>query len=136
MTLAELQRLLTSVEPAAVLVPPRVMEHVVRHALQLSPMTWTVPHVSTWIAEKPALYRWIDHADLPVAQDVFLPTTVLLLAWPDEDHLRRTPADMAAAVSRFGSPGRRQALGGRHAHVRQAPRRHRRHRADRLRGDS
>src|SRR4051812_23288810 len=85
MTLAELQRLLTSVEPAAVLVPPRVMEHVVRHALQLSPMTWTVPHVLSWIVEKPALYRWIDHADLPIAQDLFLPPTIILLAWPDED---------------------------------------------------
>jgi len=36
MTLAELQRALTSVEPAAVLVPPRVMESIVRQVLQLS----------------------------------------------------------------------------------------------------
>jgi hypothetical protein len=91
MTLAELQRALTSVQPAAVLVPPRVMEHVVRQALELSPMTWTVPHASSWIAEKTVLWRYLDHGDLPLAPEQLLPTPLLLLAWPDEDHLLRTP---------------------------------------------
>ena len=91
MTLAELQRALTSVQPAAVLVPPRVMEHVVRQSLELSPMTWTVPHGSSWVADKAVLYRYVDHGELPLAPEQLLPTPVLMLVWPDEDHLQRTP---------------------------------------------
>jgi hypothetical protein len=91
MTLGELQRALTSVQPAAVLVPPRVMEHVVRHSLQLSPMTWSVPHTGSWVAERTVLYRYVDHAELPLAPEQLLPNIVVLLAWPDEDHLLRTP---------------------------------------------
>ena len=91
MTLAELQRALTSVQPAAVLVPPRVMEHVVRQALQMSPMTWTVPHCQSWVADRTVLYSFVDHGDLPLPPDHLLPPVVVLLAWPDEDHLLRTP---------------------------------------------
>src|SRR4051812_31856108 len=91
MTLAELQRALTSVQPAAVLVPPRVMEHVLRQVLELSPMTWTVPHRTSWIADRNVLYRHVDHNDLAVPPDHSLPGEVYLIAWPDEDHLTRTP---------------------------------------------
>lgn len=92
MTLAELQRALTSVEPGAVLVPPRVMEHIIRQVLQLSAVVWTVPHRTSWIVDRTLLFRHVDQGDLALAPDQILPATVLLLSWPPDDELLREPA--------------------------------------------
>jgi hypothetical protein len=89
MTLAELQRALTSVEPAAVLVPPRVMEVVIRQVLQLSAMVWSVPHRSSFNVDRTLLFRHVDQGDLALAPDQILPPRVILLSWPDEDDLLR-----------------------------------------------
>src|SRR3954452_13376484 len=89
MTLAELQRALTAVEPGAVLVPPRVMENVIRQVLQLSAVVWTVPHRASWIVDRTLLFRHVDQGHLALAPDQILPATVLLLAWPLDDDLQR-----------------------------------------------
>src|SRR3954464_9180446 len=90
MTLAELQRALTAVEPGAVLVPPRVLENVIRQVLQLSAVVWTVPHRNSWIIDRTLLFRHVDQGDLALAPDQILPATVLLLSWPVDDDLQRT----------------------------------------------
>src|SRR5437870_2891536 len=92
MTLAELQRTLTSVEPAAVLVPPRVMEAIIRQVLKLSGLVWSVPHAQSWIVDRTLLFRHVDQADLALPPDQILPSTVILLSWPSEEELARTPA--------------------------------------------
>src|SRR4051794_21022122 len=92
MTLAELQRALTSVEPGAVLVPPRVMENVIRQVLQLSAVVWSVPHRTSWIVDRTLLFRHVDQADLALAPDQILPAQVLLLSWPPDDELLRDSA--------------------------------------------
>jgi hypothetical protein len=89
MNLSELQRTLTSVEPAAVLVPPRVMEAIIRHILKLSGMVWSVPHAQSWIVDRTLLFRHVDQADLVLAADQVLPATVILLSWPNEENLLR-----------------------------------------------
>src|SRR5436190_8965406 len=89
MTLAELQRALTSVEPAAVLVPPRVMESIVRQVLELSGLVWSVPHAQSWIVDRTLLFRHVDQADLVLAPDQLLPATIILLRWPNEEDLLR-----------------------------------------------
>lgn len=89
MNLAELQRTLTSVEPAAVLVPPRVMEAIIRQVLKLSGMVWSVPHAQSWIVDRTLLFRHVDQADLVLATDQVLPATVILLSWPSEEELQR-----------------------------------------------
>jgi hypothetical protein len=92
MTLAELQRTLTSVEPAAVLVPPRVIEAIIRQVLKLGGLVWSVPHSQSWIVDRTLLFRHVDQADLALPPDQILPSTVILLCWPSEEELTRTPA--------------------------------------------
>lgn len=89
MNLAELQRKMTSVEPAAVLVPPRVMEGVIRQVLKVSGMVWTAPHAQSWIVDRTLLFRHVDQADLVLAADQVLPATVILLSWPTEEERAR-----------------------------------------------
>jgi hypothetical protein len=101
MTLAELQRALTSVEPAAVLVPPRVMESIVRQVLELSGLVWSVPHPQSWIVDRTLLFRHVDQADLVLAPDQILPATVILLRWPnEEDLLRESDANIRLQIWR------------------------------------
>ena len=84
MTLAELQQALRTVEPAAVLVSPRVLETIIRQASTSTGMTWQVPHRKSFIVDRQTLFRHVDQEELALGPDQLLPPTVMLLAWPEE----------------------------------------------------
>src|SRR2546425_11763528 len=82
MSLADLQKVLQAVEPAAVLVTPAVLDRIIRQTLKLPGWMWTVPHRRTWNVERQFLFRFVEQEDLLVRPDQLLPATVLLLETP------------------------------------------------------
>jgi len=89
MALAELQRILTGVEPAAVLVAPRVLDMVLRHVFRISAIAWRAPHASSWSVNRQTLFRHVDQETLALAPDQVLPATVMLLAWPLDEEWKK-----------------------------------------------
>src|ERR1700722_12063884 len=87
MNLNDLQKSLRAVEPAAVLVPPRVLENIVKQSWNLSGFYWRVPHRSSFIIDRQTLFRHVDQEDLVLGPDELLPATVMLLAWPSGEEL-------------------------------------------------
>ena len=57
MNLIDLQKSLRAVEPAAVLVPPRVLENIVKESWNLSGFYWTVPHRTNFIIDRQTLFK-------------------------------------------------------------------------------
>jgi len=93
MNLIELQKTLRAVEPAAVLVPPRALENIVKQSWNLSGY-WTVPHQTNFIIDRPTLFRHVDQEDLVLGPDELLQSaTVILLAMPSSDVVLNEPND-------------------------------------------
>jgi hypothetical protein len=82
MRLAELQQALRAADPAAVLVPPRVLERILQQLYQLSGLFAELPHRKTLVIERSLLYRHVDQDDLDLEPDRLLPSVVILLARP------------------------------------------------------
>lgn len=95
MNLIDLQKSLRAVEPAAVLVPPRVLENIVKQSWNLSGFYWNVPHRSNFIIDRQTLFRHVDQEELALEPNELLPATVMLIAWPSVDD---TPANETAAL--------------------------------------
>src|SRR5271154_6377204 len=93
MNLSDLQKSLRAVEPAAVLVPPRVLESIVKQSWNLSGFYWTVPHRSNFVVDRQTLFHpeHVDQEDLALAPNEILPAKVMLLAWPSSEELLAKP---------------------------------------------
>lgn len=87
MRLAELQQVLRAVEPAAVLVAPRVLANVLEEVLPLQGLIWTVPHAESWVADRQVLFRYAEQDELNLPGDLLLPEKVILLAQPSREEL-------------------------------------------------
>jgi hypothetical protein len=87
MRLAELQQALRAADPAAVLVAPRVLDRVIRHAHDLPTLLWTVPHQKSIVVDRQVLFQHVEQDDLLTGPGDLLPTTVILLAWPAVEEL-------------------------------------------------
>jgi hypothetical protein len=80
---AELQKLLADVEPAALLVPPRLLRRVIKQDCEIGGVGFQVPHRKTYTIGRDALLTIADHDDLGVNTQRELPPHVLLLACPE-----------------------------------------------------
>ncbi|MGF1579226.1 MAG: hypothetical protein ACFCD0_07665 [Gemmataceae bacterium] len=80
MTHAQLQKLLTAADPAAVLVSPRVLERVIQEVCHLKGFFWTVPHRKSFVVDRHVLFRFVEQDDLVIEGHQPLPVTVILLA--------------------------------------------------------
>ena len=88
MNLIQLQKSLRAVEPAAVLVPPRVLQNIIKQHWNLSGFYWTVPHRDTFIIDRQTLFfGHVDQEDLALEPNELLPPTVMLLAWPGSEEI-------------------------------------------------
>jgi hypothetical protein len=87
MRLAELQQAIRTVDPAAVLVPPRVLERLIQAQHQLSNLFEPVPHRKCYVIDRPTLYRHVEQDELDLEPDRLLPSTVILLARPSPNTL-------------------------------------------------
>ncbi len=90
MRLAELQQALRAADPAAVLVPARVLERLIQGQNQLSALFGQVPHRKSYVIDRPTLYRFVDPDELELEPDRLLPYTVILLARPTEPNYLTT----------------------------------------------
>jgi hypothetical protein len=88
-----LRHTLRTVDPAAVLVAPRVLERVNRQIGNLSAMVWTVPHPQSTVVDRAVLFRYVEQDELDLESEHFLPPTVILLPRPSSDQLSAIGAD-------------------------------------------
>jgi hypothetical protein len=93
MRLAELQLALRAADKSAVLVAPRVLEHVLQRVGKLNNLFGEVPHRQCLVVERPVLYRHVDPDDLDLEPDRLLPPTVILLARPSPNTLAASERD-------------------------------------------
>jgi hypothetical protein len=87
MTPADLQQALRAVEPAAVLVAPRLLENIIRQVGNLSGFAWQVPHWQSAVVDRQTLFLHVEQEELALGPDQLLPAKVILLAWPEADDL-------------------------------------------------
>jgi hypothetical protein len=87
MRLSELQHALRAADPSAVLVAPRVMDHIIQRTAKLSNLFIEAPHSHCWVVDRAQLYRHVDQDELDLEPDRLLPATVILLARPSPNTL-------------------------------------------------
>ena len=89
LSVSELARLLKEAEPAAYLVPPRVLRRVIKQHRQLGGVSLLVPHRKTYVIDAGPLLELVDRDELGLAAGEGLPAKVILLAQPDQERLDR-----------------------------------------------
>ncbi len=85
MKLTELQQTLHTVNPAAVLVSPQVLERVIQQVCNLPALPWDVPHRKSYVVDRQDLFRHIEQDDLDLSPEYLLPATVILLVKPTSE---------------------------------------------------
>jgi hypothetical protein len=80
---AELQKLLADVDPAALLVPPRLLRRVIKQDCDIGGVGFQVPHRKTYVIGREALLTIADHNELGLNAQRELPPHFLLLACPE-----------------------------------------------------
>jgi hypothetical protein len=91
---ADLQRRLHAVEPAALLVPSRVLRRIIKQHGRVPAFGLQVPHRRSYVVGCDALFGVVDRAELGLPSNYKLPTTVILLARPDPETLAATSRDI------------------------------------------
>lgn len=91
LTLAELDQLLRAADPAARLVPPRVLRRIIKHHCHVTGLGLQVPHRKTYVLDRLELLQCIDPFDLGLPTDDKLPVTVILLERPEPQRLAAMP---------------------------------------------
>lgn len=84
-TLETLRQSLQAVEPAALLVEPRILRRVIRHDRRLPGLGVLVPHRKSYTIERERLLAFVDRSELELPPSADLPRTVILLSKPAED---------------------------------------------------
>jgi hypothetical protein len=87
MRLAELQQAIRAADPAAILVPRRVLHRLIQGVCKLPMLTWHVPHAKCFVVDRHVLFRHVDQEELELDPEQYLPATVVLLAQPSPEHL-------------------------------------------------
>jgi hypothetical protein len=87
MTPVDLQQALRAVEPAAVLVAPRLLENIIRQTGNLSGFIWQVPHRLSTVVDRQTLFLHVEQEELALGPEQLLPAKVILLAWPEPEDL-------------------------------------------------
>src|SRR4029077_12969279 len=90
---AELARLLRAPDPAALLVPPRLLRRVIKRDRKLTGLGLQVPHRKSYVIGREALLALAPRSELAVEPDRELPPVVILIAAPDPDKLAARPRD-------------------------------------------
>jgi len=79
---AVLGRLLAAADPAALLVPPRVLRRVIKHDRRLTALGLQVPHRRSYVIGCEALLALATRHELGVEPDRELPPHLLRIARP------------------------------------------------------
>src|SRR6185437_7924560 len=87
LTVDELQRLLTRADPAALLVPPRILRRVIKRDRELVSPGLQVPHRHSYVIARERLLVLADRDELGIESGRELPPILLLLPRPDRQRL-------------------------------------------------
>ncbi len=93
MRLAELKQAIRATDPAAVLVPKRVVHRLIQGVCKLPMLMWRVPHARCFVVDRFALFRFVDQDELELDPEQSLPPTVILLAQPTPEELSAQSRD-------------------------------------------
>jgi hypothetical protein len=85
--LQELQEALRAVNPAAVLLAPRVLSRVIQRIHKLPSQFLSIPHQKSYVLDRQVLFRHVDQDELHLDPDQLLPPTVILLSSPSAEEL-------------------------------------------------
>jgi hypothetical protein len=91
LTVADLEVALTRAEPAALLVPPRILRRVIKKDRGLGGPGLQVPHRKGYVIGRDDLLRIVGRDDLGVAPGRELPAKLLLFPRPDGRRVERLP---------------------------------------------
>lgn len=91
LTLPQLQDLLRTVEPAAVLVPPRLLRRIIKQVCAIKGIGLLVPHRKTLPLARATLLRIVEREELGLPTGTELPEAVLLLTSPEPRRLAQRP---------------------------------------------
>lgn len=95
MKLTELKQLLWDADPAAVLVPPRVLERVIQQVWKLPALILRTPHSTGFVVDRHVLFRHVEQEELELDPEHLLPPTVILLARPTAEELSKMQRERA-----------------------------------------
>src|SRR5262245_21586539 len=96
LTPAELESSLRAVDPAVLLVAPRIVRRVIKQDTGASGLVLRVPHRKTYVIDRARLREIVDPSELDVNTDD-LPERVILIARPTAEMLASVPAEEALA---------------------------------------
>ena len=77
---AELQRILTALEPRAYLLAPRLLRRLIKQDREVSGLGLQVPHHRSYVATRDSVLRSLDHAELGLPANHELPPVCILIA--------------------------------------------------------
>ena len=92
LTLAALERLVQQAEPAAILVPPRILRRVIKQDAGVRRLGLRVPHRKTYVISRDDLLHIASIGELDQPRGTQLTATVILIARPAPEHLSSRPA--------------------------------------------
>lgn len=95
LSVAELERAIAEVEPAALLAPPRILRRVIKHDRQIGGIGLKVPHRKLYLIDAERLLEIVDRDELGVSYHTPLTGRVVLLARPDAEYLSTLTAGEA-----------------------------------------
>ena len=84
---AGLADILESADPAAILVPPRLLRRLIKHDRNLMQFGLQVPHRKCYVIDRDTLLQLISLDELGLPQNRALPDSLLLIYRPDADKL-------------------------------------------------
>jgi hypothetical protein len=96
--LEDLKQAVRATDPAALLVPPRVLRRILQEEYKAPHLLVQVPHERCYYFDREVLFRYVEQDELDLPPDHLLPSTVILLARPDEALEKQ---DRAAILSRY-----------------------------------
>jgi hypothetical protein len=91
LTVSDLESALTRVDPAVLLVPPRILRRVIKRDRGLTGLGLRVPHRKSYVLPCDHLLDIADRHELGLAPDRALPDVLILLPRPDRRRLAARP---------------------------------------------
>jgi hypothetical protein len=91
LNLVELSRLLETVDPAALLVAPRLLRRIIKYDRKLTYLGLQVPHRKSYVIGRDALLALAGRDELGVGPERALPATLLLLSRPEPEEVEAAP---------------------------------------------
>ena len=85
LTLETLRETLQAIEPAALLVEPRILRRVIRLDRRLAGLGLFVPHRKSYTIERDRLLAFVERAELDLPPGEELPRALILIARPVEE---------------------------------------------------